>query len=158
FHAMTDRVATTATAWLGLTLGCAQCHTHKFDPVTHKEYYQFFAFFNNADEPEMAVPRPDIARRRQEIEKQIAARLAALPDVLPREQREKKFNDWLKSEAEKATRWTVLKPVAAKANLPLLTVLPDHSILASGDQSKSDTYEVKLHTDLAGVTAFRLEV
>ena len=43
FHAMIDRVATTGTVWLGLTLGCAQCHTHKFDPITHSEYYQLFA-------------------------------------------------------------------------------------------------------------------
>ena len=43
FYAMTDRVATTATVWLGLTLGCAQCHTHKFDPIPHRDYYQFMA-------------------------------------------------------------------------------------------------------------------
>ncbi len=41
FYAMTDRVATTGTVWLGLTLGCAQCHTHKFDPIPQREYYQF---------------------------------------------------------------------------------------------------------------------
>jgi hypothetical protein len=45
-----DRVNTTATAFLGLTLGCAQCHDHKFDPFTQREYYQFFAFFNNTVE------------------------------------------------------------------------------------------------------------
>lgn len=50
-----DRVNTTATVWLGSTLACAQCHTHKYDPFTLKEYYQFFAFFNNADEPEMEL-------------------------------------------------------------------------------------------------------
>lgn len=47
-----DRVATTGTVFLGLTIGCAQCHNHKFDPITQKEYYQLFAFFNNQDEPE----------------------------------------------------------------------------------------------------------
>ncbi|XZE45379.1 PSD1 and planctomycete cytochrome C domain-containing protein [Pirellulaceae bacterium SH467] len=47
-----DRVATTGTVFLGLTVGCAQCHDHKFDPITQKEYYQLFAFFNNQDEPE----------------------------------------------------------------------------------------------------------
>ena len=51
-----DRVNTTATVWLGTTLGCAQCHTHKYDPFTLKEYYQMFAFFNNEDEPEMQLP------------------------------------------------------------------------------------------------------
>ena len=48
--AVVDRVNTTATVWLGTTLACAQCHTHKYDPFTQQEYYQFFAFFNsNAD-------------------------------------------------------------------------------------------------------------
>ena len=42
---------TTSTAWLGLTMQCAQCHTHKYDPITQKEYYQFFALLDNADEP-----------------------------------------------------------------------------------------------------------
>lgn len=50
-----DRVATTGTVWLGLTIGCAQCHDHKFDPIAQKEYYQFFAFFNNQDEPTLEV-------------------------------------------------------------------------------------------------------
>ncbi|MDA7921357.1 PSD1 and planctomycete cytochrome C domain-containing protein [Verrucomicrobiales bacterium] len=45
-----DRVDTTATTWLGLTMACAQCHTHKYDPIQHEEYYQFFAFFNNVPE------------------------------------------------------------------------------------------------------------
>ena len=55
-----DRVATTGTVWLGLSIGCAQCHDHKFDPILHKEYYQFFAFFNNQDEPSLTVYPPNI--------------------------------------------------------------------------------------------------
>ncbi len=50
-----DRVATTGTVWLGLTIGCAQCHDHKFDPITQTEYYRMFAFFNNQDEPTLTV-------------------------------------------------------------------------------------------------------
>jgi hypothetical protein len=50
-----DRVATTGTVWLGLTVGCAQCHDHKFDPIAQKEYYGLFAFLNNQDEPTMKV-------------------------------------------------------------------------------------------------------
>ena len=81
FYAMTDRVATTATVWLGLTLGCAQCHTHKFDPIPHREYYQFMALLNNADEPEMTVSRPEIARqaRRDRRQDRRAGRRPAEP-------------------------------------------------------------------------------
>src|SRR5262249_31742195 len=45
-----DRVNTTGTVWLGLTVGCAQCHDHKYDPVTQKDFYQLYAFFNNVPE------------------------------------------------------------------------------------------------------------
>jgi len=48
-----DRVATTATVWMGLTAGCAQCHDHKFDPITMKDFYSLFAFFNNTTQPGM---------------------------------------------------------------------------------------------------------
>lgn len=58
-EAIVDRVATTGTAFLGLTIACAQCHDHKFDPISQSEYYEFFAFFNNQDEPEMATPLPE---------------------------------------------------------------------------------------------------
>jgi hypothetical protein len=50
-----DRVGTTGSAFLGLTIGCAQCHDHKFDPITQRDYYGMFAFLNNADEPEMPI-------------------------------------------------------------------------------------------------------
>jgi len=61
--AVVDRVNTTATVWLGLTMGCAQCHTHKYDPLTLREYYGLFAFFNNADEVDLpaALPTDDKA-------------------------------------------------------------------------------------------------
>ncbi|MGE3777870.1 MAG: PSD1 and planctomycete cytochrome C domain-containing protein, partial [Pirellulaceae bacterium] len=55
-----DRVATTGTVWLGLTIGCAQCHNHKFDPIEQKDYYRLFAFLNNQDEPTMRVYEPDV--------------------------------------------------------------------------------------------------
>src|SRR4029077_1248689 len=68
---------------LHLTLGCAQCHTHKFDPLLQREYYQVMAFLNNADEPEMDVPRPDLVARRAEVARQVAARVADLPNRFP---------------------------------------------------------------------------
>ena len=65
------------SAWMGLTMGCARCHTHKYDPISHKEYYQFFAFFNNVDEkgldgrtgnakPFLKLPTPEQEQTREE--------------------------------------------------------------------------------------------
>jgi len=63
-----DRVNTTGTAFLGLTVGCCQCHDHKYDPVSQREYYQLFAFFNNSDEPDLPLATPEDLARRDEIE------------------------------------------------------------------------------------------
>lgn len=78
-----DRVETTATIWLGLTMGCARCHTHKYDPLTQTEFYQFFAFFNNVAEQGRGhgnspplLPLLDLQQRRRLAE--IDSRLAAL--------------------------------------------------------------------------------
>jgi hypothetical protein len=167
FHAMTDRVATTGTVWLGLTVGCAQCHTHKFDPISQREYYQLFAFLNNADEPEMSVPRADVAAQRARIEARIAKVVAELPAKFPAEfghgpERQKKvdhaFADWLKQERARAVKWRVLRPAEVKSNLPLLTVQPDDSVFVSGDLTKRDEYRLSFRgADFAGATALRVE-
>ncbi|SIN80861.1 Planctomycete cytochrome C [Singulisphaera sp. GP187] len=72
-ESVVDRVATTATAFLGLTMGCAQCHDHKFDPISQREYYQFFAFFNNVDEPQLEFATPQQVAKRKSVRSRIAA-------------------------------------------------------------------------------------
>ncbi len=166
FNAMTDRVATTGTVWLGLTVGCAQCHTHKFDPIPHKEYYQFFACLNNCDEPQMNVPAPAVEAKRAEVEAAIAQRIAELPNKFPDdfgqgEERHKKidaaFKEWLGQERHKTVPWQVLRPKEAKSNSPLLTIQPDDAIFVSGDLTKSDEYQLRFLGDFAGITAVRVE-
>jgi mono/diheme cytochrome c family protein len=58
-ESVVDRVNTTGAVWLGLTIGCCQCHNHKFDPLTQRDYYQLFAFFNNQDEPNLTLGPAD---------------------------------------------------------------------------------------------------
>ena len=72
-EAVVDRVNTTGSVWLGLTVGCARCHTHKYDPLTHVEYYQLFALLNNCDEPTIEAPS-ELQRERGELELRAAIR------------------------------------------------------------------------------------
>jgi mono/diheme cytochrome c family protein len=66
-EAVADRVQTTGAVWLGLTLGCARCHDHKYDPVSQREFYQFFAFLNNVDEIDKEADRKHFNRPFLEI-------------------------------------------------------------------------------------------
>ena len=65
-ESVVDRVNTTGTVWLGLTVGCCQCHDHKFDPMSQREYYQLFAFFNTVDEPVLEVAELSLIKKRDQ--------------------------------------------------------------------------------------------
>jgi len=78
-----DRVSTTGTAFLGLTVSCAQCHDHKFDPVTQREFFGLYAFFNNADEPDLPLAPPDKVARAKRIAAEVDDFLKALPGREP---------------------------------------------------------------------------
>jgi mono/diheme cytochrome c family protein len=83
FHAITDRVATTGITWLGLTTGCAQCHTHKYDPILHSEYYQLMAFFNNAEEPDLHLDPASIQQAIERNRDELGRYLAEAPGLWP---------------------------------------------------------------------------
>jgi hypothetical protein len=89
-----DRVETTATVWLGLTMGCARCHDHKFDPLTQKEFYQVFAYFNNVPEkgkavkygnspPMIQAPTPRQQEQLRELEQRLGAAARDFQDLEP---------------------------------------------------------------------------
>ena len=84
YEVLVDRVNTTATVWLGTTLACAQCHNHKYDPFTQKDYFRFLAFFANGDfesrtfgdgtryfEPALDLATPDQEAARQELQARV---------------------------------------------------------------------------------------
>lgn len=89
-EAVVDRVNTTGAVWLGLTVGCAQCHTHKFDPLTQHEYYQLFAFFNSSQDvnsvtPTLAVPSEAEQARLAELDNQLTQANTALAQTSARQ-------------------------------------------------------------------------
>ena len=144
FASLVDRAATTGAVWLGLTVQCAQCHTHKFDPITQREYYRFLAFFNNTDEPDLDLPDPAIAARRAEIERKITDLENSLPDRFPAQGDDR--------------RWDVLIPRRAAATSGAsLVIRPDGAVLASGKVPATDHYEIEFEADLSGASTFRLE-
>ena len=143
FHAMTDRVATTGSVWLGLTIGCAQCHTHKYDPITHTDYYRFFGLLNNAEEPELDIPVPELVAKQTEIDRRVAELEADLPNRFP-----------LPDEFT----WTPLKPFAVKAaSGAIAEIQSDASVLLSDTNPETDSYEVQFDSDFKDVAAIRLE-
>jgi mono/diheme cytochrome c family protein len=72
-EAIADRVSTTSTAFLGLTMGCAECHDHKYDPLTQREYYSLFAFFNSCDEPELEFADAGAKAKREKVQQELIA-------------------------------------------------------------------------------------
>lgn len=109
-EAVADRVNTTGTVFLGLTLGCARCHDHKYDPLTTKEYYQLFAFLNNQAEPSLNLTSADVSALREKIR----AKINKLEEDLDPEIR----------------AWSSKQPADVKAKLPkdfdeILNLRPD---------------------------------
>lgn len=144
FYSVVDRVNTTSTAWLGLTMGCARCHTHKYDPITQREYYQFLAFLNNADELTADVPTEAIIRQRREKEADLAAREAQLIHRFP------PAEHW---------RWDTPPPVSFAADSGAVAErLSDGSYRIEGAPAEKDAYTVTLETALTNVTRVKLEV
>ena len=163
-----DRVDTTSTVWMGLTMHCAQCHDHKFDPITQKEFYQFAAYFNTIEEVGLdardgnAVPMIDapLAEEADELER-LKAEISALDPstaVLPDD--ETRFTQWLAEEgAKQAARWPVVSGSAvSSAAGATLSPQADWSYLASGANPDKDTYEVVFDVQEKSISALRLEV
>jgi hypothetical protein len=172
WETLVDRVNTTASVWLGSTLACAQCHNHKFDPFSQRDYYRMLAFFNNADyrvagegpktmdkwiiEPDLEVPTAAQGAKRDALDAESARRQARLDTPTP--ELEAAQAAWERDRRAPPPAWTVLKPSRATAESgTTLTVTADGSVLASGERPDADTYTLVASTRLAGITAVRLE-
>jgi hypothetical protein len=150
-----DRVATTGSVWLGLTIGCCQCHDHKFDPISQKEYYRLFAFFNNQNEPSLRVYRegtdvPDLKSRLNKSELDIDQFVA---------ERRSNLDSWeqgLTAEEKKKLPnpiQAILKKESEKRNKGDLRDLYNYSIgkLDEEFQSQFQTYQ-RLNSEFRGET------
>ncbi len=165
-----DRVNTTGTVFLGLTLGCVQCHDHKFDPLTQKDFYSLYAFFNTLPEngldgskgnaaPLMKAPRPGqdqliaaIASSIADLEKRL---VSPLPEV---DAAQVKWEASALEDAKNAWQFGEVSEVVSKGGATIKK-MPDGSYLAEGKNPDKETYEIRLllRPERKQVTALRLE-
>ena len=163
---LTDRVRAVSAVWLGQTIGCAQCHDHKFDPIKQRDFYALGAFFADIEEPIIGHPEPGML---VPDEKQ-SAELKRLDEAVTLAQREydsekpewlAAFDAWQAAEMDAAAleqRWTRLKPATAvSAGGGKLKIEKDHSVLAHGKRVDKDVYTLSFTNELNGLTGLRVE-
>lgn len=165
-----DRVNTTGTVWLGLTLGCCQCHSHKFDPISQADYYSLYAFFNSIDEdgkagsrakPYLKYQSPLAARAVKEAQQVVDNRKPLEATAL--QQAKLEFEPWLIEQTQRVkngfTAWHL--PELRSVNSVEGTVLTAEKtgvIQTSGPKLRQDDYRLIAATRLPRVTGVRLEV
>jgi hypothetical protein len=157
-EAMFDRMDAIGKSVLGLTIQCAQCHNHKFDPLTQEGYYRMFAFLNNTHEANIAVYTPeeeqarsDLFRRIREIEADLQHRQPDWPQ---------RMAQWEATASASGTNWTVVEPAVDEISTGGQKYLPlgDGSLLAQGYAPTKHRVKITARTDLQNITAFRLEL
>ncbi|NNE00929.1 MAG: DUF1549 domain-containing protein, partial [Pirellulaceae bacterium] len=166
-----DRVNTMGTVWLGLTLGCVQCHSHKFDPITQHDYYSLFAFFNSIDEdgragngakPYLKYESPLVAERVREFDGFV--KICREREAEQRKRAEERFDNWLKDFASDPPSnyevWRTLPPKVSSSDGTQFRVEAGQVIQSHGPQPHQDDYRVTLELpeEMPIVTGFRLEV
>lgn len=147
--AVLDRVDTTGQAWLGTTMGCAKCHSHRYDPVSHADYYSLFAFFNGTEDsgnslaPTITVAPKDVTERLGELDQERTRILAELEADDPElEALQAKWESRLLASFPTSLDWQTLHVETAKAeSAATLDAVGDGSWIASGDLAATDVFE-----------------
>jgi mono/diheme cytochrome c family protein len=160
--AVVDRVNTTMTVWMGTTMACAQCHTHKYDPFTQDDYFRLFAILNNSadvdrkdEAPVLALFTPEQRQQRQPLEaevvaleKTLATRTPALLAAQP---------TW-EERFERKLPWKYFTPTAMTSKAGAVMTLADAGVINVARQGEGDVYTVATTMDAPQtLTALRLE-
>lgn len=163
-----DRINTTSTIWMGLTMGCCQCHDHKYDPFTQKDFYQLYAFFNNVPErgldgnrgnsvPLIKVPTAEQEKLLAQLRTDIAAMEAKLR--APMAELDKAQADWENTPRNNKTEWKALELLKLKSKGgATFSTDKDGSTVVGGPNAATEVYTFNFKTDLNKLTAIRLEV
>jgi len=157
-EAMFDRMDAIGKSVLGLTIQCAQCHNHKYDPLRQEEYYRMFAFLNNSHESNIAVYTPAEQMKLAEIFRRIREIEAELQHKNPDWQ--KRMSEWEEGVRNDQPEWKIIQPEVDEISTDGQRYLPmeDGSFLAAGYAPVKHRVMMRLKTDVRNITAFRLEL
>ena len=164
-----DRVNTVGTAWLGLTLGCCQCHDHKYDPVSQADYYRMSAFFDSIDEDGKAgkAAKPYLKYQSQHVARGIEAGQRLVDERKAAESRTRAeamapFTTWLKTARAHVgagkRAWQPANPLRAESVEGTTLRVVDGCVVASGNNPRQDDYKIVFRPNLPWVTGIKVEV
>lgn len=152
-----DMVSTVGSSMLGLSLACARCHAHKYDPVSQEDYYKLIAAFEKTDSAEAKVdPKPEIYQKAKAEFDAAHAPLTAAAEKFEKEQLPGKVFEWFsKATKPPADAWLILN--AKPSDKKPFKVLDDSSLLAEGKPAKTEIYTLVAETHQRGIKAIRIE-
>jgi mono/diheme cytochrome c family protein len=161
-----DRVRNVSAVWLGSTMGCCQCHDHKFDPFTLRDFYSLAAFFADVKEAavgrrEAGMPVPNTAQAAElkRLDAELVAARAALQISSPELAAAQAAWEREQASPHSTVAWSVMHPTKVSATRgAILTTQPDDTVKASGTTPDKGAYTVTARPALKGVSAVRLEV
>lgn len=161
--AVFDRTETLGTVWLGLTVGCARCHTHKYDPLSHHEYYGLFAFFNNADEesidwPVSATDREEYDRAASRLQTALERRMRELADI-ERAWEVAARDEIMAQPVEPLAEHDALVEAATSQTGRLEIVAPSTVVRASSADEEvppTDTYDLRIKPERSSITGLKI--
>ena len=162
---LTDRVRAVSSIWLGQTIGCAQCHDHKFDPIKQRDFYSLGAFFADIEEPIIGAREPGmlVTDESQAVElKWLDGELTRAQQEFdaPHPQWELAYAEWQSVQTEAVVqerRWAALTPVKAETDADTKLTIEKDSVLAKGTNSIAEIYTVSFTNAVSGLVGLRIE-
>jgi hypothetical protein len=160
YDQLDDMVATLGSSVLGMTIGCARCHDHKYDPIGHRDYYAMIACLGKVVQKDHGIDlEPEVTRQRREAWLAERAPVAAEFDRFVLSELPSRLSRWLATEApaRQTAGWLTLDPESMKAARATLAAEADDTIVASGSLGPNDSYTFTFSTHQTGIKRLRLE-
>ncbi|HTN02915.1 MAG TPA: DUF1549 domain-containing protein, partial [Planctomycetaceae bacterium] len=159
--AIVDRVNTTMAVWMGTTIACAQCHSHKYDPLSQEEFFKLFAFFNHSEDadrrdesPLLSIFTPEQQQQRQAWEAEIAGLQQTLQTLTPELAIEQQ--KWMERLSAEFT-WIGLIPSQAKRESGKPIEINSDAVVSASEKADTDVYRLELPALEGTLRALKLE-